>query len=154
MTELPIHRYYYHHNKERHNLQLHGFCDSSQVAFAGVVYIRATCTDTSVSTTLVIAKSKVAPLKNQTIPKLELCSAVLLRKLLSTVNRELNIDLKDVFAWSDSTGWINTSPHRLKTYVANRVVSIVDRIPANHWRHVSSPDNPADLGSRGTTSAC
>ncbi len=154
MTALPIHRYYYHHNKERLNLQLHGFCDSSQVAFAGVVYIRATYTDTSVSTTLVIAKSKVAPLKTQTIPKLELCSAVLLSKLLSTVSRELNIDMKDVFAWSDSTialGWINTSPHRLKTYVANRVVSIVDRIPANHWRHVSSPDNPADLGSRGTT---
>ncbi len=68
VTELPIYRYYYHHNKERLNIHLHGFCDSSLVAFAGVVYIQATYTDTSVSTTLVIAKSKVAPLKTQTIP--------------------------------------------------------------------------------------
>jgi len=93
------------------------------------------------------SQSKVAPLKTQTIPKLELCSAVLLSKLLSTVSTELSIDLKDVFAWTDSI----IAPHRLKTYVANRVVTIVSRIPANHWRHVSSPDNPADIGSRGTS---
>ncbi len=61
VTELPIHHYYYHHNKERLHLGLHSYCDSLQVLeLAGVVNLRA---DTSVSITLVIAKSKVAPLK-------------------------------------------------------------------------------------------
>ncbi len=62
-------------------MQLHGFCDTSQVAFTGLVYIWATYADTSVSTTLAIAKFKVAPMKTHTIPKLELCSEVMLSKL-------------------------------------------------------------------------
>ena len=65
------------------NVQLHGFCDASQDAFAGVVYLRATYnSDASTSTALVIAKNRVAPVKTTTIPKLELCSAVLLSKLI------------------------------------------------------------------------
>jgi len=118
--KYPIARYYYFPAKEL-NIQLHGFCDSSQAALAGVVYIWATYADTSVSTALVAAKSMVAPVKSLTIPKLELCSAVLLSKLLSTVRAELKIELQDVYAWSDSTislGWINTLPHPLTTYAA------------------------------------
>ena len=93
-------------------------------------------------------------MKTQTIPKLELCSAVLLSKLLATVKEQLDINLKNIHAWSDSTialGWINSSPHRLKTYVDNRVVPITENNPTCYWRHVASTDNPAGLGSSGTT---
>ena len=96
----------------------------------------------------------MAPLKTVTIPKLELSSAVLLGKLLSTVCTELGIKPCKKFAWCDSTvalGWISTSPHKLKTFVANRVVSIPEKVPATQWRHVSSAHNPADIGSRGCT---
>ena len=154
LTAFPIPRHYYQKGKQKFSVQLHGFCDASQVAFAGAVYLRTTYTDTTVSTTLVMAKARVAPVKPTTIPKLELCAAVLLSKLLALVRVELNIELHDVYAWSDSTitlGWIRTSPHRLKTYVANRVVAITDRIPPINWRHVISADNPADIGSRGST---
>ena len=153
MTVLAIPRCYHDPCKEKLTLQLHGFCDSSQVALAAVVYLRTVYVDTSVSTSMVIAKSRVAPMKTQTIPKLESCSAVLLSKLLTTV-KEQNINFQHIHAWSDSTialGWINSSPHRLKTYVANRVVAITEKIPACYWRRVASTDNPADLGSRGTT---
>ena len=114
-------------------------------------FIFARCT---VSTSLVIAKTKVASLKTVTIPKLELSSAVLLSKLLFTVCKEFGIKPCKMFAWCDSTvalGWISTSPHKLKTFVANRVVSITENIPATQWRHVSSADNLADIGSRGCT---
>ena len=154
MTAHAIPRCYHDPCKEKLTLQLHGFCDSSQVALAAVVYLRTVYVDTLVSTSMVIAKSRVAPVKTQTIPKLELCSAVLLSKLLATVKEQLDINFKNTHAWSDSTialGWINSSPHRLKTYVANRVMAITEKIPACYWRHVTSTNNPADLGSRDTT---
>ena len=95
-------------------------------------------------------------MKTQTIPKLELCSAVpvLLSKLMDTMKEQLDINFQNIHALSDSTialGWINSSPHRLKTYVANQVVAITEKIPACYWRHVASTDNPVDMGSRGTT---
>ena len=68
-----------------------------------MVYIRSLYTDAAVSTSLVIAKTKVAPLKTVTIPKLELCSAPLLSKLLSTVCKQLGIEPCKMFAWCDST---------------------------------------------------
>ena len=154
MTAHAIPRCYHDPCKEKLTLQLHWFCDSSQVALAAVVYLRTVYVDTLVSTSMVIAKSRVAPVKTQTIPKLELCSAVLLSKLLATVKEQLDINFKNIHAWSDSTialGWINSSPHRLKTYVANRVVAITEKNPTCYWRHVASTDNPASLGSSGTT---
>ena len=81
---------------------------------------------------------------------------MLLSKLIASTREELQIDLSNVFAWSDSTislSWIHTSLHQLKTYVANRVVAIINHVPAQHWRHVPSADNPADLGSRGCTAS-
>ena len=95
-------------------------------------------------------------MKTTTIPKLELCSVLLLSKLIASTREKLQIDLSNVFAWSDSTislSWIHTSPHQLKTYVVNRVVAIINHVPAQHWRHVPSADNPADLGSRGCTAS-
>ena len=154
ITSHPIQHFYHSPDRQAHDLQIHGFCNASQQAIAGAVYIRSLYTDTTVSTSLVIAKTKVAPLKTVTIPKLELSSAVLLSKLLSTVHKELGIKPCKMFAWCDSTvalGWISTSPHKLKTFIANRVVSITEKVPATQWRHVSSADNSADIGSRGCT---
>ena len=60
--------------------QLHRFCDASEVAYSGVVYIRTTDEEGKVHMTLVIAKTKVAPIKRLSIPRLELCGAVILAK--------------------------------------------------------------------------
>ena len=78
VTAHAIPGYYHDPCKEKLTLQLHGFCDSSQATLAAVVYLRTVFVDTSVSTSMVIAKSRVTTVKTQTIPKLELCSAVLL----------------------------------------------------------------------------
>ncbi len=124
----------------------------AQTAMAAVVYIRVVYSEDCVSVELVMAKSKVSPVKPQTIPKLELSAAVLLTKLLFSAMSELSIDLSSVYAWSDSTialAWIRTNPAKLKTYVANRVVQIIDVIPPVSWRHVTSASNPADVASRG-----
>ena len=81
----------------------HGFSDASDAAYAGVVYLRAVCTDSTISTTLLMAKTKVAPISGSTTSRLELCGAQLLSKIMCTVANALSISTSDLYAWSDST---------------------------------------------------
>ena len=134
------------------SVQLHGFSDASEDAYAGVIYIRYTDSCGHVHLSLVMSKTKVSPIKRLTIPRLELCGALLLSKLLCHVQEVLSITLDNVFGWTDSTivlHWMSGDPRRLKTYVGNRISSIVDRIPPGRWKHVRGSENPADCASRG-----
>ena len=145
-------RCYFPKGVQKFSTQLHGFCDASEHAYAAVAYIRMTDTEDAVHTSLVISKTRVAPLKSLTIPRLELCGAELLSQVLSHTREVLDISLHDTYAWTDSTvvlSWLAGDPRRFKPYVANRVSRIVDRIAPNRWRHVSGVDNPADCASRG-----
>jgi hypothetical protein len=68
------------------------------------------------------------------------------------VKEILDIPLVDTYLWTDSTivlSWLTGNPHRLKTYVANRVTEILDVAPSDRWNHVRTEDNPADCASRG-----
>ena len=157
-TELPaitkkgILRRYYHADKEVVDTQLHGFSDASMSAYGGVVYLRIRYADTTISVSLVAAKTRVAPLKRQTIPKLELCAALLTARLLATVAEDLSLDSSKAYAWTDSSivlEWLNSTPSRLKVYVANRDGDIVSKVSAIRWRYVTTECNPADFASRG-----
>ncbi len=152
LTTNPIPRRYTAKNSPPVSVQLHGFSDASQAAFGGVVYLRILHQDASVTVSLVTAKTRVAPLPGSTIPRLELCGALLLAKLLSQTAKDLHINSIQIFAWCDSTavlGWLNMSPTRLKVYVANRVMELVKLIPPEQWRYVATQLNPADIASRG-----
>ena len=87
--------------KEAHrkSVQLHGFCDASQQAYAAMFYIRATYTDHTTTGVLITAKTKVAPVKLLSIPRLELCGATLLSRLMSSVMTALHVPISDVHAW-------------------------------------------------------
>ena len=85
-------------------------------------------------------------------PRLELCGAHLLSKLLTTVRETLELPLASTHAWCDSTivlAWLDGTPERYKTYVANRIVLINNLIPSSSWKHVPTEQNPADCASRG-----
>ena len=132
--------------------QLHGFSDASEAAYSAVVYLRTVDTEGNIKTSLVSSKTKVSPIKRQTIPWLELCGALLLAKLLNHITRILEILMIDLYAWTDSTivlSWLTGSPCRFKTFVGNRVSQIVDLLPPDRWRHVIGIENPADCASRG-----
>ena len=130
--------------------QLHGFSDASEDAYAGVVYLRMIDSVCDIHTSLVMSKTKVSPIKRLSIPRLELCGAEVLSRLLQHVKEVLQVPMSDIFAWTDSTivlSWLVGNPKRSKTYVGNRVSSIVDKIPPDRWNHVSGTDNPADCVS-------
>lgn len=132
--------------------QIHGFSDASEDAYAGVVYLRMVDSTGAVHISLVMSKTKVSPIKRLSIPRLELCGAQLVARLLYHVKEVLQVPLSETYAWTDSTivlSWLSGSPRRFKTYVGNRVSEIIDRIPPERWNHVVSADNPADCASRG-----
>lgn len=135
-------------------IELHSFSDASQVAYAAAVYLRSIDASGNVRTRLLCAKTKVAPVKTTTIPRLELCGALLSAQLSSKVLSALRLKIDDCFHWTDSTivlGWLNSDPRDLKLFIANRVSQIQDLTSQSAWRHVPGETNPADLASRGVS---
>ncbi|KMQ91672.1 gag-pol protein [Lasius niger] len=133
-------------------LQPHGFADASERAYATVVYLRTESSSGEVEVRLAAAKTKVAPLKQVTLPRLELCAAALLARLVAHIHSILGTRKASLHLWSDSTvalGWIRAHPASWKTYVANRLSEIQTSLPDACWHHVPGRDNPADCASRG-----
>ncbi|XP_021966495.1 uncharacterized protein LOC110861676 [Folsomia candida] len=132
---------------------LAGFCDASEDAYAAAVYFCAYDGQNS-SISLVTSKTRVAPLKKISLPRLELCGASLLADLTLAVQSAVKVPIHSITAWTDSTvtlAWIRSDSLRWKTYVANRVTSIHEKIPPMRWGHVRGDENPADCASRGIT---
>ncbi|UYV69619.1 hypothetical protein LAZ67_6004108, partial [Cordylochernes scorpioides] len=151
LGELSIPRYVWACEGDR-DVQLHGFCDASSVAYSAVCYLRTVSLDGQVHISMLAAKTRVAPCKSLTLPRLELCAALLLSQLYRSVIDSLKIDIGRAYLWSDSQislSWIKSDPNRWKTFIHNRVVKIQQLSDRNSWRHVSGKDNPADCASRG-----
>ncbi|XP_050055037.1 uncharacterized protein LOC114131043 [Aphis gossypii] len=132
--------------------QIHGFADASTRAFGACLYTRTTDELGNHYSRLIVAKSKVAPLKVVSLARLELCAAVLLARLADKIIPRLNITIHEKRFWSDSTivlAWINSPSTRWKTFVAHRVGEIQTLTAAAEWGYVKSSDNPADIISRG-----
>ena len=130
--------------------QLHGFCDASERAFAAVIYLRSVCVDGTVEVTLVAAKTRVSPIKKQSIPRLELLGAVILGRLMKNVISSLPKPLP-TFYWTDSMAtlhWIRTIKP-WKQYVSHRVFEIHSLSNREQWQHCPGCLNPADIPSRG-----
>ncbi|XP_055543647.1 uncharacterized protein LOC129729182 [Wyeomyia smithii] len=132
-------------------IEIHCFCDASEKAYGACMYIRSTDNQGKTSVCLFTAKSKVAPLRVQSLPRLELCGASLAAQMYEKAAEALNGSYR-VYFWTDSTcvlTWINAIPTTWTTFVANKVAKI-QRITENQtWNHVPGSCNPADLISRG-----
>ena len=153
LKQIQIPRYLFL-NKSIAFIEIHGFADASLSAYAAAVYVRTVYTDHTVSCYLVCSKSRVAPIKTVTLPRLELSAMLLLSRLVKELIVIFNkgFEIKTVNMWTDSEialYWINSHPSRWSIYVSNRVSQIQELTHTFSWRHVQSSDNPADLPSRG-----
>ncbi|GFW51939.1 integrase catalytic domain-containing protein [Trichonephila clavipes] len=134
------------------DVQVHGLCDSSEKAYCAVIYIRSKDATQTVVSRLLTSKTRVSPVKPQSLPRLELCSTLLLANLLQATLPTLTLPISETFAWSDSKitlAWLKSEPRRWQPFVANRVAQIRELTPNVHWNFVSGLENPADCGTRG-----
>ena len=132
--------------------ELHGFADASRLGYCACVYIVSGIGTKRISH-LICSKTRVAPVKEMSIPRLELTAAFLLARLMTLVIKfHSGIKFNNIFYYSDSTTtlhWIMSDHKQWKTYVANRVRDINLLSCSENWKYVNTNDNPADLGTRG-----
>ncbi|XP_078494000.1 uncharacterized protein LOC144749516, partial [Ciona intestinalis] len=127
------------------------FCDASESGYGASAYLRVSC-EGVLSCKLVAGKSRVAPLKSLTIPRLELCAAVVGVKLARLIVDELGYELSRIVFWTDSTSvlqYVTNKSRRFHRFVANRLSVIHEFSKPSQWRHVDSARNAADVASRG-----
>lgn len=151
LSEVTVKRWL-HTTTKGTKMELYGFADASIMAYAAVVYSRVIDDKGEIHVQLISAKTRVAPIKTVSVPRLELCGAVLLTRLLNEVAEQLNVAKEDIYAYTDSKvvlSWLQGHPSKWKTFIANRTSEIISTLPSHHWGHVASKENPADLASRG-----
>lgn len=138
------------------HVQLHIFCDASEKAYGACAYVRGMSLAGKVVCQLLTSKSRVAPVKKVTLPRLELCAALLGARLFDTIKKSWHrvMKINHSILWTDSSitwRWIcaDSRTRQWKTFVANRVSEIQELTSEATWRHVKTTDNPTDYISRG-----
>lgn len=134
--------------------ELHHFSDACLTGYGQSSYLRLVDHNDQVSSTLVMAKSRVTPSKPITVPRLELTAATVSVKVSSFLCKELEYNEVRQFFYTDSKvvlGYISNTSKRFHIFVANRVQKIRDYTAPENWRYIETDQNPADIASRGLT---
>ncbi|XP_049294220.1 uncharacterized protein LOC125769530 [Anopheles funestus] len=134
-------------SSEIKDVQLHVFTDASETAFGCVAYFRAVVQG-EVRCSLVMSRTKVAPLKKISIPRLELLGAVLGARMAKTIRDNHKLAIDRVVIWTDAKvvlSWIRSDHRRYKQFVGFRVGEILDLTNISDWRWIPSKMNIADI---------
>ena len=134
------------------SVEMHHFSDASLQGYGQCSYVRLRDSSGSITTSLVMSKSRVAPSKPTTVPRLELMAAALSVKVAKFLEKEMHYtNMKHVF-WCDSKvvlGYIKNESRRFHMFVSNRVQQIRQFSKPTQWNYVDTKSNPADMTSRG-----
>lgn len=157
--QISIPRWYGERNEASSGtLRLHVFCDASEKAYSAVAYLQWEEKNGGMAACLVASKSRVAPLKKLTLPRLELMGAMIGARLGRNLINLLQMESHQLFMFifTDSMivlHWIRSSAQKWKQFVANRVTEIQSLTEPASWSHCKGKENPADLPTRGQTVA-
>ncbi|XP_043478502.1 uncharacterized protein LOC122508900 [Leptopilina heterotoma] len=158
LTELmqintcSVPRCYTNSNKNLKRCELHVFCDAGKRAYAAVAYWRLELQE-GIYTNIIASKSRVAPVKPLSIPRLELQAALLGSRLAQTIEKEHNFKIDERIMWSDSRTvilWVKSNPRFYNTFVAHRLGEISELTSPSEWRWVPTNENPADDATKYT----
>jgi hypothetical protein len=133
-------------------VELHIFADASELGYGCASYLRFAIDNNAWHVSLVFGKSRVAPVKAISIPRLELQGATIASRIGNMLQSELDFPIKRCTYWIDSMtvlGYIHNLDKRFHTFVANRISEIRERTSPDDWRYVPTQQNPADDASRG-----
>jgi len=132
---------------------VHNFVDASNDAYGAVSYLRCEYDQGCYGVSIIAWKTKAAPLKAMSTPRLELMAAILGLNLTLAIIAALNgIPIADEHFWSDSMDvlyWIRGRGRQLRPFVANRIGEIQGRYSPEQWQYIESKGNPADVCFRG-----
>ncbi|XP_044175495.1 uncharacterized protein LOC122958626 [Acropora millepora] len=134
------------------DVQMHYFSNASNHGYAAVGYLRLVDVARNIHCAFVMGKTRNSPLRQGSIPRLELQAAVVATRRHLLLRKELDIPLHGVTFWSDSLTtlqYIANEKKRFKPFVANRVNEIHEASTPQQWRHEPTSLNPADDASRG-----
>ena len=132
--------------------EIHSFSDASKDGIGVATYLRQFNESGQVNVAFLFGQAKMAPLQPTTIPRLELCGAVLSSQVVKKLSTELSIPIHEVVYYTDSKvalGYIQNDSRRFYVYVANRVQIIRNVSDPSQWRYIDTALNPADLATRG-----
>ncbi|XP_069108240.1 uncharacterized protein [Argopecten irradians] len=132
--------------------KIHIFADASENAKAAVAYLQTIYADGSTHISFLLGKTKVAPKHGHSIPRLELCAALMALEIGECLSHELSLTSDCMNFYSDSKvvlGYLQNTTRRFYVYVSNRVERILRFSNPKQWFYVESERNPADQGTRG-----
>ncbi|XP_058459679.1 uncharacterized protein LOC131435621 [Malaya genurostris] len=148
ISTIEIPRYYFIGSRPSsyESLQLHIFTDASELGYGCAAYFRIVV-EGEIKCALVMARSKVAPLKYQSIPRMELQAALLGARMMKTVCETHTLPIREKYIHTDSEvvlAWIHSQHRNYKQFVAYRIGEILTLTEPASWRHVPSKENLAD----------
>ncbi|XP_068250243.1 uncharacterized protein [Palaemon carinicauda] len=127
------------------------FSDGSSSAYGACAYVRWELSDGGFCSRLLMAKSRLAPLKQLSIPRIELCGALVAARMRETIVKEMNFEFESVMHIVDSAivrAQIQKESYGFGTFTATKIAEIQSKTDVGEWSWVSGDNNPADLTTK------
>ncbi|XP_055585414.1 uncharacterized protein LOC129738255 [Uranotaenia lowii] len=129
------------------DVELHIFSDASESAYGCAAFFRAKVNG-EVRCSLLMSRSKVAPLKQLSIPRLELLGAVVGARVAETVQANHRFKIVKRYFWTDSLtvlSWIRSDQRKYNQFIGFRIGEILNTTKLVEWRWVPTRYNVTDL---------